>query len=312
MLDIRTQLLNARDAFYLLIGTWQAWRLLGRRKPDVIFAKGGFVVVPVAWAARLRKIPYGMHDSDTVAGLANRLIAKAAAWQATGMPSSFYSYPKSTTHYTGVPYDARFRVISDDEKNELRRTMGITKSQPVVFVIGGGLGAQGLNTLAVEVLTSYRESNPNIHVFHVTGHANYAEVAKDYKGRGWAGGSVKVIDYTDEVFKYSAVSDVILTRAGATALAEFAAQAKACIVIPSPHLSGGHQLSNASYFAEKGAVIVHQESDPPHNLLQNLDSLLKDTQLRVALAQELHVLAKPDAAISIAHLLINTASHRTA
>lgn len=309
-MDIRTQLLNVRDAFYLLVGTWQAWRLIGQLKPDVIFAKGGFVVVPVAWAARLRNIPYGMHDSDTVPGLANRLIAKAAAWQATGMPASFYSYPPATTHYTGVPYDARFRLLSNSERDDLRQKLGINKSQPVVFIIGGGLGAQGLNSLAVEVLSTYREAAPSIRVFHVTGHANYAKVVDDYKGRGWAGESVHVIDYTDEVFKYSAVADVVLTRAGATALAEFAGQAKACIVIPSPHLSGGHQLSNAEYYAKKGAVIVHKESDPPGKLLQYITDLLGDAAKRKELEKALHSLAKPDASQAIAQLLISSANQR--
>ena len=103
LLDVPTLFKNFLDFFKFLIGSIQAYSVLGKIKPDIIFIKGGYIGVPVGLAAAMRKIKYITHDSDTMPGLANRIIAKWALMHATGMPSEFYDYPKEKTTYVGVP-----------------------------------------------------------------------------------------------------------------------------------------------------------------------------------------------------------------
>src|SRR5690606_13564925 len=97
LLDVRTNLLNIRDALYTLIGFCQSVWLLLRRRPDVVFIKGGYVGVPIGLAAALLKVPFITHDSDAVPGLANRVVGRWARLHATGMPEKFYDYPPDGT-----------------------------------------------------------------------------------------------------------------------------------------------------------------------------------------------------------------------
>ena len=86
LLDLKMWFLNIRDAFYVLIGIWQSWRLMKRLRPDVIFSRGGFVSVPVALGGKFNGVPYITHDSDSIPSLANRLIARWAAVHAVALP----------------------------------------------------------------------------------------------------------------------------------------------------------------------------------------------------------------------------------
>jgi UDP-N-acetylglucosamine--N-acetylmuramyl-(pentapeptide) pyrophosphoryl-undecaprenol N-acetylglucosamine transferase len=124
---------------------------------------------------------------------------------------------------------------------------------------------------------------------------------------------VTVFGYTNEVHRLSGAADVIVTRAGATNLAEFALQGKACIVIPSPFLTGGHQLKNANYLSEQRAADVLPEAellDDPNRLAKKISVLVNDSKEQAVLATNLAQFAKPDAAQRLAKLLLEVASEK--
>lgn len=310
LLAIPTQLRNARDLLYLLIGTVQAWRILGALHPAAIFVKGGFVTVPVAWAAARRHIPYGTHDSDTVPGLANRLIAKRASWHATGMPEQFYNYPSVSMVHTGIPISQHFQRLSNEQIRKAKQALGLKAELPVIMVIGGGLGARELNRLSAQALAQLLSVRPEVQIIHLTGKDHLKDVQHAYEQLVLAQHNITLVDFTPDVYRYSAAADVIITRAGATAMAEFAAQAKACIIVPSPYLSGGHQSKNAAYFASQQAAEVFNEDQPPETLRDLLTVLLQDKNRRTKLSEQLYSLAKPQAAQQIASLLLQTTGKR--
>lgn len=312
LLDVPTQLKNLRDAFYVVIGIWQSWRLIGRLRPQVVFTRGGFVSVPVAWAARYRKVPYITHDSDRTPSLANKLIARHAARHAVAFPKQLYPYPANKTELTGIPVRAEFSKVDANQQARLKRELKIPEKAKVLFVIGGGLGSDRINQALIKIIKSLMAENHDLYLIHSVGRAHEASMRSVYDEAlsGAEQGRLKLLGFVEDIYRYSGAADLIIMRAGATNLAEFALQAKPCIVVPSSFLSGGHQLQNAKYLSDKGAISVLSEDNlsDQDQLKSHIQSLLRDDKQRLALANKLAEFAQPEAATRLAELIIQTAT----
>lgn len=311
ILDVPTMLLNIRDVFYLAVGMLQSRKLLKKLQPSVIFIKGGFVGVPVGLAAGRLGIPYVTHDSDAIPGLANRIIAKKAALHAVALPVDVYDYPVEKTVSTGIPLRADFVPVTEKLQQEYREQLGIPATAKLLFVIGGGLGSQRINAAVADAVPHLLGEFQELHVIHAVGRANEEDMSARYKSLSTSEqGRVHTKSYIDDVFRYSGAADIVITRAGATNLAEFALQGKACIVVPSPFLAGGHQLKNADYLEEQGAAVVIDETElvaDPNRLANQVSELLSDRVRREQLGNKFATFAKPHAAAELAQLLFDQA-----
>lgn len=312
LLDIPTMLRNARDLFLVMIGILQSRRLIGRLEPDVVFSRGGYVSVPVCLGSALRRVPYITHDSDPVPSLANRIIARWAALHAVAMPKDVYPYRQSKTVTTGIPLSRDFMPVTPALKKRYRKEIGIPEDDKLLFVIGGGLGSQRVNRAVADVVPHLLRDFSGLRVVHAAGRAHEEAVRQSYisslpieeQGR------VQVVGFIPDVYLYSGAADVVVSRAGATNLAEFAVQGKACVVIPSAFLAGGHQLANARYLEEKGAAVVIDEDDlaaDPNRLAKQVARLMKNPSRAEALGAKLAGFARPDAAEAIAGLILEQA-----
>jgi UDP-N-acetylglucosamine--N-acetylmuramyl-(pentapeptide) pyrophosphoryl-undecaprenol N-acetylglucosamine transferase len=312
-LDVPTMLKNIRDTVYVLIGTWQSRRFLKNLKPEVIFVKGGFVGVPVGLAAASLHLPYITHDSDAIPGLANRIIARWARWHAVALPKEIYAYPADKTVTTGIPLQANFVPVTAERQKNYRQEIDIPEKAKLLFIIGGGLGATRVNTAVSEAVPHVLLDHRDLYVIHVAGRANLEAVQARYNELASVAveqGRVRVMGYIDDVYRYSGAADIIICRAGATNLAEFALQGKACIIVPNPFLTGGHQLKNAQLLADKQAVIALDEAQllaDPNRLAKQLDQLLPDTKLQAELARNFAAFAKPKATVELADLILQLA-----
>lgn len=308
LFDVKTNILNIRDFFRLFRGLFQAYRLLGRIKPTAMLLKGGFVCVPVAAAGRLHHVPYITHDSDALPGLSNRLAARWARYHATAMPAEYYNYPKKTIRVVGVPTDARFRQYTVAEQERIRADLKLSKSDPVLLITGGSNGARRLNEAVIGILPELLELHPRLRVLHQIGAGNddqMAHVSESVKKH------IHFFAFSSELFRMSAIADVVIARAGASALADFAIQKKACVIVPNPYLTGGHQLKNATVYHDAGAAIVVSEDEleaNPNTLLRAVDTLLTDKALRKELADHMYALqGKRQPAADLADLLLEIA-----
>lgn len=305
-----TTLRNIRDILYTGIGLLQSLFFLLRVRPNVVFAKGGYVCLPVGIAAHWLRIPLVLHDSDAHPGLTNRLLARYAVSIATGSPTENYAYPKERTHYVGIPVDASFHPITKpQEKAALKAGLGFKDpKKPLIAVTGGGLGARNVNraitTIAPQLL-------PQAAILHVAGEYTYEETKA---------AAVKHPDYIVKPFistgmaEVFGAADIVVTRAGATALQELAAMAKPIILIPNPLLTGGHQLKNASIYEAAHAALVVDENKMvvnPLYLKKAIELLLKNPQKTKEMARRLHAFARPNAAVDVAALVAEAAAART-
>ena len=310
LLDMPTTFKNIRDVLYVLIGVFQSLKLLSRIRPDVIFVKGGFVGVPVGLAAAILRIPYITHDSDSVPGLANRIISPWAKIHAVALPKEAYAYPSDKTITTGIPLQSNFIIMTNDAKNQYRAQLGMPNDVPVLFIVGGGQGAQRINKAVSEAMPHLLKEFKDLYVVQGAGRINELDIIQKYSTILSSSelDRVKVFGYSFDMYLYSGSADLIITRAGATNLAEFAMQGRACIVIPSPYLTSGHQLKNAKYLEDNDAAVVLKEADleaDSNRLAKQVSDLLKNPERRNQLAINLSKFAKPNATAELANLIID-------
>jgi UDP-N-acetylglucosamine--N-acetylmuramyl-(pentapeptide) pyrophosphoryl-undecaprenol N-acetylglucosamine transferase len=310
LIDIKTILLNARDFFRVIGSIGKASRILSKVKPDVVFSKGGFVAVPVGLAARFKKIPIVTHDSDAIPGLANRIIGRWAAVHATGMPTEFYNYSKDKVIYTGIPIDSHVLEISAEEQRKFKKSIGVSPENQMLLVAGGSLGARDVNDKVLKIAPELLATYPKLHLIHITGQQNEDEVKSQYSVllKDSPNQKITVLGFTPEFYKYTLAADLIVGRAGATQVAEFAAAYKACILIPNSYLAGGHQIKNAEALQKIGAVEIVANDASAEQLLGKVVKLLSDSTKRKSLAQKLGSTAKLEAASDLADILLNIAN----
>jgi UDP-N-acetylglucosamine--N-acetylmuramyl-(pentapeptide) pyrophosphoryl-undecaprenol N-acetylglucosamine transferase len=303
--DVRTNLLNLRDVFYVIAGFFQSLRLLGKLKPQVVFLKGGFVGMPVGLAAATRNIQFITHDSDAVPGLANKVVSRWATLHATGMPPEFYDYPKESVRHVGVLVSDQFKPVTQQLQKEYRKELGIPPKCMVVLVTGGSLGAMRLNKALVQIAPGLLEDFSDLQIIHQVG-KGHAGVYEEFVHP-----RLQILEFMKGMHRFTGAANIVVTRAGANTLAELGVQGKACIVVPNPQLSGGHQLKNALRLNENGAVITVNETafnTDAAGLAQALQELLKDRQKADDMALRLQQMTIADASHKLAVLLLDVAT----
>jgi UDP-N-acetylglucosamine--N-acetylmuramyl-(pentapeptide) pyrophosphoryl-undecaprenol N-acetylglucosamine transferase len=228
------------------------------------------------------------------------------------LPTDIYPYPQSKTVTTGIPLGKDFKPVTASLKKRYRKDIGMPEDARLLFVIGGGLGSQRVNRAVTEVMPHLLRDFDDLRVVHAAGNANEQSVHQAYVSSLpiEEQGRVKVAGFIQDVYRYSGAADVVVSRAGATNLAEFAVQGKACIVVPSAFLAGGHQLANARYLQDQGAAVVIDEdglADDPNRLAKQIARLLKNPARAEGLGRKLAGFAKPDATETIVRLILEVA-----
>ena len=303
-----TLLKNARDTLLLGIGFVQSIVYFLLHKPDVVFCKGGFTCVPVGLVAHVFKVPLYIHDSDTVPGLTNRILARFATKILTGMPIEYYPYDTKKLLYVGIPVDQSYKPEKDESRLEAKKQLHFSIDMQLLLVTGGGTGAENLSKIvsrqAEEVLRAGWQ------IAHITGKGKSGPVMKQRELLPADVQSDWKIEEFVELSSYVAAADLIISRAGASAMQEFANAQKPVVIIPSPYLTGGHQLKNAAMFAEKKAAVTFDERDLQKDASLLLEYILKTPQerrSRESMASNLHtIFARPAAAAMIAKELLHS------
>jgi UDP-N-acetylglucosamine--N-acetylmuramyl-(pentapeptide) pyrophosphoryl-undecaprenol N-acetylglucosamine transferase len=304
LFDVKTNLLNLRDSFRFLRGIFQAWRLLGKIKPNIVFQKGGFVGVPVGLAAAMRHIPIVTHDSDAVPGLANRMVSRWASVHATALAAEYYPYPSAKVLPVGVLVEHSYQLVTEDIQQQFKTRLGLPPSAPLLLVTGGSSGAERINKAVVEIVDELLAKHPDLRIIHQAGKGKTG-VYGDYKHE-----RLQVLEFLNPMYEYMGAADLVVCRASANTLAELGVQGKATIAIPSEFLTGGHQIKNARILEEQGAAAVVYEDklyDLQQGLLSTIESLLADKTKRETLAKTLNAQTIPDAARRLAVLLLEQA-----
>lgn len=293
---------NLRDIFLVIGGFLQSIAKFIAWRPDVVFAKGGFVSVPAGIAARLFKIPLVIHDSDSHPGLANRILARFATLIATGAPLNNYPYDKRIAHYTGIPISEDFHPYTDKERQEMKVALGFEPGNPLVVITGGGLGAGHLNGAVSQQLERLLTLTS---VVLLSGTAHYDEM-RACTPQDDSRFQLLPFVGNEEMAQLLGAADIVISRAGSTTILELSALAKPTILVPAAQLAAGHQLKNAAEYTKDGAVEVIDDNELAANsqvLVAMISSLLANPAKRKQMASAFHAFSKPDAAKEVADLI---------
>lgn len=285
---------NATDVLRLGGGLAQALWWLAHNSVEVVLTAGGFVAVPVAWAAWFRGVPVFVHQQDVVPGLANKLMVPFARRVTVALECSLKDYPAAKTVCTGNPVRAAF--IHPPAPEAARRALGLSPELATVVVLGGGTGAQFLNDLVVPALPRL---TAHAQVLHISGPQRSAAQPPQPRYHQLA--------FTTDTLTVLAAADVVVTRAGMGTLTELAALRRPAIVVPIPD---SHQEANARLVAEaSAAVVLPQAGLTPEQLLGTVEQLLNDAASRERFGAALARLLPPGAAARVAHEIISATSH---
>lgn len=239
---------NFSDPFRVIKGFSEANSLMKELKPSIVFSKGGFVSVPVVLAAKKNHVPVIIHESDMTPGLANKLSFSSATKICCNFPETINNLPKEKAVLTGSPIRAEL-LLGDAQKAEEICRFGDDK--PVIMVVGGSLGAASVNNIVRKVLP---EITKDFNVLHLCGKGKLDESLVGTQG-------YFQMEYAkDEMKDLFALSEIVVSRAGANAICELLALHKPNLLIPLPaSASRGDQLLNAESFRKQGFSMVLDE-----------------------------------------------------
>jgi UDP-N-acetylglucosamine--N-acetylmuramyl-(pentapeptide) pyrophosphoryl-undecaprenol N-acetylglucosamine transferase len=285
----------------LLRAVWQAWRLLGSKRPACAIRFGGYAAGPGGIAAKLRGIPLLVHEQNRVPGLTNRTLARFAKRVLQAFPDSWPPAMEAVT--CGNPVRRTVAELAPPEERMAGRTGALR-----ILLTGGSQGALALNRLVPEALGLVRAEH-DVVVRHQSGPRWLEETRDAYRRAGFdtdgavAPGSVEVTEFIDDMASAYAWADVVVCRAGALTVSEVAAAGVAALFIPYPHAVDDHQTRNAGFLVENDAALLMQESQMDARMLANvLSSLAGDRAGLVSMAKRGRAAAVPDSAERVAAL----------
>ena len=271
----------------LLRGFWQALAAIRRTKPDVVLGMGGYVSFPGGMMAALTGRPLVVHEQNSVAGLANRVLVRVADAIVTGFPKVIQG-----SRWLGNPVRADIVALPSPDARFADRDGPLR-----VLVIGGSLGAKVLNDTVPQALANMAESmRPT--VVHQAGASQIDALRDAYAAAGIAG---DLRPFIDDMAAAYADADVVICRAGALTVAELAAAGVASILVPLPHAVDDHQTCNARFLADRGAAYLLPQSELSAERLAGILRGLDRRRLR-DMANAARALARPNAAAEVAQL----------
>ena len=300
---------NIKDLARVPRGALQSVAIVRRRRPDVVVGFGGYVAVPVSVAAWLCRRPLVIHEQTVRLGLANRLLARMARATAVSSPSSLDLLPgraRERAEVVGNPIRAELFGGQPDRAVAALGLDGFDRSLPTVYVTGGALGARQINNLVTESLPwLLKQAN----VIHQCGAAELDRVraateqlSPDARPRYHLAAFIGA-----EIPDVFALADLVVARSGAGTISELAALGKSAILIPLASSAGGEQAFNARYLDEHGAAKALIGPITAEDLRAAIGALLEDPAARAAMAAAARALGKPEAARTLADLILRTA-----
>lgn len=276
---------NIWDLFKTSVGLIQSYFILVFFKPDVVFAKGGYVTFPIIYWTKFFKIPLIIHESDLVMGKANRWIANYAKKVCLGFPVQYYKDIKgidlNKLVYTGTPV-----------RSEFFDKIAISKDKPTILITGGSQGSQKINEVVSEILP---ELIKKYDIYHICGEKNFDNL-KEKMNILRQNPNYHLIGFSLEMPTLLRNADLVIARAGANTLAETSALSKATILIPLESAQNDHQNENAKIFQKQNAAVVISEKNlTGSSLLSIINRLMEDDEFRKLLGHHSQEFARQDA-----------------
>lgn len=284
----------------MAVSTARAIGVLRRWRPDVVIGFGGYVSIPVGLAAAALRIPLVLHEQNSTPGLANRLLSRFAVTVGVTYEDSIRRlvHPDRAC-ITGNPVRADVLVAN---RETARANLGYTGEDVVLLVFGGSRGARHINDTMLTLYSRLREM-PKLRVLHVAGRIEAASVRERLAARDGETASYRVVDYMEDMGSALAAADLVISRAGATSIAEITALGRPSILVPYPFATDDHQTGNARSCVAAGAAVLVQDRDlDAPGFGDTVLGLIGDPARRERMGRAAARLGRPQAAEAVAEM----------
>ncbi|HMJ89433.1 MAG TPA: undecaprenyldiphospho-muramoylpentapeptide beta-N-acetylglucosaminyltransferase [Candidatus Acidoferrum sp.] len=277
----------------------EAQRVFATRPPAAVLAMGGFTSAPPVLAGRKVKATTFLHESNTIPGRANRFLAWFVSEAFVGFSSCAKRLHTRDTSVTGTPVRPQF---TPGGPGSARIALGLDANRETLLVMGGSQGASAVNQLLMRCLADLRRELPELQFLHLTGTKDFDKVQAAYRA---AGARAVVRPFLTEMDLALNAATIVVSRSGASSLAEFAAMRVPAILIPFPTAADNHQFHNARAFVEKGAArMLGEERATPENFTSVIHELITNAAERRRLTAALADWHFPNAAADIANAIL--------
>lgn len=289
---------KAKGFFDIFLSIKDSLKMLRRFSPDIVIGVGGYASFGPVFVSKLMGVPTLILEQNSIPGFANRLLSRFADAVCITYHESFNFFPSSKTVLTGNP--VRRRILHGSREGAYR-LFGLSPQKTTIFIFGGSSGASSINKAMISSLPYLVELKDTIQFLHQTGDKDYEAVRDAYRKYEMSGTVAPFIYQMAEAY---AVSDIVISRAGATTLAEITALGKAAILIPYPYAAGRHQEFNAKKLHEMGAAIMMPDSElSGERLSGEIKRLLNNNDLRAELEKNSRAFGRPDAAEAVLKIM---------
>lgn len=247
----------------------KAQKEIKKFNPDVVIGVGGYVTAPVIKAAKKLKYKAIIHEQNSIPGVSNEALSKIADKILVSLPDTVKYFPKEKTVYTGNPRSEEITTIKKATKKEF----GLSENKKLVVIVMGSLGSATINKKELSLIKEF--TNKSYEVLLITGEKYFA----DYQEINIPS-NVKVKPFLNNLINLLKISDLIVSRAGASTIAEITAIGLPAILVPSPYVTNNHQLKNAKELEKNGACLILEEKDfNKENLINLIDKVLTNQKL---------------------------------
>lgn len=283
---------NIRRIITALKAKTSAEKIIKEFHPDVILGTGGYVCWPVISAGKALGIPTAVHESNITPGMTTKLVSgKCDLILLNHERTKDYLGSKAKCVTVGNPLRQDFGRIS---RGEARKKLGLSKDEIFILSFGGSIGAKRLNEVMTEVMDEHSSKIKAIRHLHASGKRYYSEAEKKYIDKTYLG--CRIVPYIDNMPTALRAADIVICRCGAVTLSEISAVGVASILIPSPNVSGNHQLKNAKHLSDGGAgVLIEEKNLSKETLINKLLELENDENGRKSRAKNINAFHKEDA-----------------
>ena len=254
---------NVKVLYRFLKARKKCKKIIAEFDPDIVIGAGGYVTGPVIWAAKKLGKKTFIHEQNSVVGLSNKYLTKYADKIGVSFSSTLDAFPKDKVVLTGNPWSEKAINMKKANKEDY----GLTKNKKLVLIVMGSLGSRTVNDKIVSFLNDFKDKD--YEVMFVTGNSYYEKVKKIKVPQ-----NVKIVPFVYEMPSLMKVTDLMISRAGASTMSEILVLNVPTIFIPSPYVTNNHQYKNAMDLVNQNAALILEEKDLTKD---NLITLIDDT-----------------------------------
>ena len=309
-LNLKNIINDLKAPFKILRSISKAGDIIRDFHPDVAVGVGGYASAPLLWSAQRHGVPTLIQEQNGFAGLTNKILGKKADVICVAYEGMERFFPADRIVMTGNPIRKGIVPATEEMRKAGMEFYGLDPARKHILIVGGSLGSGTLNRSMMKWIDNGCPGGENVEIIWQCGKYYKAQVEAFMANAGEKCGNIHWNDFISRMYLAYAVSDLVISRSGASTVSELCAVGKAALFVPSPNVAEEHQTHNAMALVRKDAEALVKDSDTPEVLMSKTLELVSDSAAIARMEENISALALPDAAFRIAEKIYELVDRR--